>query len=162
MFRVFGRLLLLHNGTPLRNLIVAAYDFDQAASRPPSRSDLARAQRLGSSPTDPRGEFSIEFTEREFATAHSEPRADIVVAVFAPDIAGRAPSSDPLYLSADTRLPLSSPAAAGTDEPGTLGETAGALADRIERRSASDAACVPCSRRSCAGIVRNAAAHARC
>ena len=155
MFRVFGRVLSRENGAPIANVVVAAFDTDQ-----PSRDlpiDLARADRLGSSPTDARGEFSIEFTEREYAV-DGERRADIAVAVFAPEIAGRDAPTRPIDVSGSVRresgaiegyvidLPsalllehgIPIPALPQSDEATPL-ETATKLAQRISLRTAREA-----------------------
>ena len=156
MFRVFGRVLLRENGAPIANVIVAAFDTDQPNREQPV--ELARADRLGSAPTDSRGEFSIEFTEREYAD-DGEPRADVVVAVFAPEIAGRDAPVHPLYVSGVVRrrsgaiegyviyLPsalliefgVPIPALSQSDAAETLA-TANELTHRISRRNAQQAA----------------------
>lgn len=100
MGRITGRVLVYETGAPVPNVVVAAFDADAS-------DDLATLRpramdRLGSAATDERGAFVFEFGDAEFRhPPDDEPRPDIVIAVYPPDIAEpRGPEErPPLYWS---------------------------------------------------------------
>lgn len=89
MFLVFGKVLAKENGSPIPNLVVAAFDYDPAETGPPtSPLELSNASldRLGSTLTDETGAFTIQFDANLFSDGQQEEaRPDILIAVYPPD-----------------------------------------------------------------------------
>ena len=82
---VNGRILTAESGLGIPHLIVVAFDFeDFRESQPP----IATAERLGSTATNERGEFTLEFSRRAFARNDPEGRPDLTVAIYPPVVAG--------------------------------------------------------------------------
>jgi len=100
MFRIFGTATVKETGEGVPNLVVAAYDTDEA------QLDLDRLRtttveggwgdRIGSVLTDTGGRFELSFDKADFQQGDQEARPDLLVMVYAPEDSQSATEPSPL------------------------------------------------------------------
>ncbi len=89
MFRIFGTVTVKETGVGVPNLVVAAYDIDQAELdldllRSPTRQEIW-GDRPGSVLTDKGGRFELTYDRADFQGGDQEARPDLLVLVIAPE-----------------------------------------------------------------------------